>query len=72
VAQVETYVVHVYFGRRAARDGLAGVVEVVRDGSWHRFASFEELRAVLTANASGPPELVGSKTTQAKQRRRDR
>jgi hypothetical protein len=68
VAQAETYVVHVYRGRRAARSSVAGVVEVVRDGSWHRFASFEELLAVLRANASGP--RVGPQTTQAKRCRR--
>jgi len=70
MVRAQTYVVHVYQAGRSARHGLTGVVEVVRDGSWHRFASFEELREVLAANASGPRKRVGLQTTQARRRRR--
>jgi hypothetical protein len=49
VSRAETFVVHIY--RRAGKRRFAGVVEVVRDGMWHRFASFEDLRGIFEREA---------------------
>jgi hypothetical protein len=52
MAQAQTYVLHIYGRVRKPRTALTGVVEIVRDGTWHRFLSFEELRGILDADFS--------------------
>jgi hypothetical protein len=49
----ETFVVRIY--RRGQADGtpLVGTVELVASGRTLRFASFEELRAILEVRPSG-------------------
>jgi hypothetical protein len=53
VPHAETYIVRIYRPARDTRQTVSGVVEVVRDGLSHRFASFEELCAILTVDSFG-------------------
>ena len=49
----ETFVVRIYRRGHAGIDSLAGVVETVRGEWFHKFASFDELRAILATGKSG-------------------
>jgi len=60
VSRAETFVVHIY-RRTGNKIGMfAGVVEVVRDGMWYRFASFEDLRHIFEREAF--PGAIGYHT----------
>lgn len=66
-----TFVVRIYPRADQPGETLAGVVETVRDGMWHPFAGFEELRAILEAHAlPGPGTAAGARSVQKTRARR--